>query len=113
MTLCLGVATSRRKAVWGPKRTLAAVALIVLGLAPGVFAEGRHQGAARKAQAGGPNSNVRRYKIDGELTRRAGNALSNRELALLLRLLVMALRAAGEAALDRLLEVAHGAAEPR
>jgi len=33
--------TTRRKAVWGPKRTLAAVAVLVLGLASNALAAAR------------------------------------------------------------------------
>jgi serine protease AprX len=77
MTLFRSLATSRRKAVWGPKRTAAAIALIVLGLAPSAFAEGHHSRAARKAQAGGPNSHVKNYKVDDQLSLRAANTLSN------------------------------------
>src|SRR5205807_1834512 len=43
------------------------------------------------------------------LVQQARHALAHRQLALLLGLLLVALRAAGEAALDRLLEVTHGA----
>src|SRR2546427_4698215 len=56
MILSHGVAPSRRKAVWGPKRTLALVALLVFGLSPSAFAAGHHRSSARKAAAGRPNS---------------------------------------------------------
>src|SRR5207302_5102433 len=86
MTLCHGVATSRQKAVWGPKRTIAAISLIALGLASSAFAEGQHHRTAHKAQPGRPNSSVRNYKIDGELSRRAGNALSNQKSKVIVEL---------------------------
>ena len=66
----------RRKAVWGPKRTLALVALLVLGLSPSAFAAGHHRSSARKAVAGRPNSQVKNYKVDGELTRRSANPVN-------------------------------------
>src|SRR6185503_21009523 len=86
MTLCHGVATSRRKAVWGPKRTIAAISLIAIGLATSAFAEGRHHRSARKAQAGRPNSIVRNYKIDDELSRRAGHTLSSQKSKVIVEL---------------------------
>src|SRR5437762_5728728 len=76
MTLSQGDAPSRRKAVWGPKRTLALVALLVLGLSPSAFAAGHHRSSARKAVAGRPNSQVKNYKVDGELTRRSANPVN-------------------------------------
>jgi hypothetical protein len=68
----------RRKAVWGPKRTfaiLATLALTVFGLVPNAMAAGssRHHQVARKAKAGQPNSLVKAYKLDNELTFRAGH----------------------------------------
>src|SRR3981081_2887296 len=86
MTLPQCVGISRRKAVWGPKRTLAAVAFLVLGLAPGAFAEGNHHRAARKAQAGRPNTHVRNYKIYGQWTLRAGNPLSSHKSKVIVEL---------------------------
>src|SRR5215471_14194540 len=77
MTLFDRDAASRRKAVWGPKRTIAAiVAALVVGLAPGAMAAGRHSGQGRKAAAGRPNSNVQDYKVDGELSRRSSNPVN-------------------------------------
>src|SRR5215813_11015673 len=75
MTLFQSVPAARRKAVWGPKRTLAAVALLLIGFAPNALASG-HSSSAPKAAAGGPNSNVKNYKIDDELSARASNPLS-------------------------------------
>src|SRR5262245_45286738 len=67
----------RKKAVWGPKRTLAAVALAVFATAPSALAEGRHVRNMPHAKPGVPGSQVKNYKTDDELTRRAavGNAL--------------------------------------
>src|SRR5262249_54774565 len=70
MTLSRCVPARRRKAVWGPKRTLAAVALLLIGFAPDALASGR------QAEAGKPNSNVKNYKIDDELSDRASNPIS-------------------------------------
>ena len=65
-------AAPRQKAVWGPKRILAAVAILILGLAPSAMAEGRqHSYQGGKAVAGRPNSHVKAYKLDNELTFRA------------------------------------------
>ena len=62
----------RHKAVWGPKRILAAAAIMVVGLAPSALAEGhQHSRQGRKAAAGRPNSAVRPYRLDHELTFRA------------------------------------------
>src|SRR5205807_477038 len=57
-----------------------------LGLASSAFAEGQHHRTAHKAQPGRPNSSVRNYKIDGELSRRAGNALSNQKSKVIVEL---------------------------
>ena len=70
------VAPSRRKAVWGPKGTVALVALLVLGLSSSAFAAGHHRKDARKATVGRPNSQVQNYKVDGELTRRSSNPVN-------------------------------------
>jgi len=86
MTLSQGVAPARRKAVWGPKRTLALVALLVLGLSPSAFAAGQHHSAARKAAAGRPNSHVKNYKVDGELTRRSANTVTNHKSKVIVEL---------------------------
>ncbi len=71
---------ARRKAVWGPKRLLTALAILALGLSPEAQAAGRngrrearqsrHFQSAAVARSGAPSRNVRRYKIDDELTRR-------------------------------------------
>ena len=68
---------ARKKAVWGPKRTLAAVLLAVFAVAPNAMAEGRHVRHMPHAKPGVPGLKVKNYKIDDELTRRAarGNTL--------------------------------------
>ena len=75
MTLSPAVA-NRRKAVWGPTRTVGAAvaALVVLLLASPALAEGHHTRDAHKAVAGLPNAAVKNYRIDDELTRRASQA---------------------------------------
>src|SRR6185295_8276736 len=67
--------TTRQKAVWGPKRTLAALAVLVLGMAPSTFAAGNHSKHAAKARAGRPNAEARNHrKLDNELTYRADHS---------------------------------------
>jgi serine protease AprX len=66
---CVG--PQRRKAVWGPKRTIAASAMLLLAFAPSAIAGGRHAGTPHKAAPGRPNSIVKSYKLDGELEQRA------------------------------------------
>jgi serine protease AprX len=62
---------TRRKAVWGPKRTLVAALVVCMGLAPGASAAGRHSRPGKKALSGGPNYRAKNYKLDDELTRRS------------------------------------------
>src|SRR5713226_9118439 len=79
--------TSRRKAVWGPKRTIAAVALILFGLVPNATTQGQGQHRqGRKAQDGGPNSNGQDYRIDKELTSRAENRSGNHKSQVIVEL---------------------------
>jgi serine protease AprX len=61
----------RRKAVWGPKRTLAAVLFATIGLAPTAFAA---EARAARVRPGVPNSFVHAYKLDNELNKRSHNA---------------------------------------
>ena len=67
----------RKKAVWGPKRTLAVAAIALLGLVPNAMAAGRHVTTPAKARPGVPGSHVKNYKLDDEVTRRSnrGNPL--------------------------------------
>jgi subtilisin family serine protease len=62
----------RRKAVWGPKRTMAAVLLASVAFAPNAFAAGTR---ATRARPGVPNSFVHAYKLDNELNKRSRKAL--------------------------------------
>jgi subtilisin family serine protease len=86
----LTVTTIRRKAVWGPKRTLAALLIVGFGLAfattasaagPGGFQksgkESRHARQAPHKRPGAPGFNVKNYKMDDEVTKHAdrGNPL--------------------------------------
>src|SRR6266545_4903379 len=67
MTMPDSFTIPRRKVVWGPKRTIAALALLVLGLAANGFAAGSQNGAA----PGGPSSVVKNYKLDDVVAARA------------------------------------------
>jgi serine protease AprX len=73
MTLLPRRQGARRKAVWGPKVTLAAFLAAMMAFAPDASA--RQQG--RKARPGSPNRFVRNYRLDDEVTKRAtrGNPL--------------------------------------
>src|SRR5471032_2643285 len=68
--------SNRSKAVWGPKRTVSALLLLAFTcIAPSAMAAatGRHARQGKKAVAGRPNSHVKAYKLDNELTLRAAN----------------------------------------
>jgi len=69
--------TPRRKAIWGPKRTLAATALAWVGLTGHGFAASAQHPSASKATPGAPTSRVKNYKLDDDVTARAarGNPL--------------------------------------
>lgn len=63
----------RRKAVWGPKRTLAALTVVALGFTPNAMAQSnasRHARPAPAANAGAPSARVKNSKLDDEVTRR-------------------------------------------
>ena len=60
----------RQKAVWGPKRTWAALLLALFAFAPNAMAAGRHVRKVPTVKAGAPNSHARRGILDHELTRR-------------------------------------------
>ena len=58
----------RRKAVWGPKRTVAiGVGLLLLAMAPQADAEGRHRRSGERKQSGVRSARVKDYRIDDEL----------------------------------------------
>ncbi len=62
--------------MWGPKRTFAAAAILLIGLAPNAMAAGPHVQKAPKATPGAPSARVKSYKLDEEVNRRAnGNPL--------------------------------------
>jgi serine protease AprX len=67
----LSTLSTRRKAVWGPKRLIALGVLVLLGLTSNAVADGRHSSPARRARPAAPNSNAKGYRLDKELTRRA------------------------------------------
>src|SRR5436190_21223229 len=88
MTLCSRAVSStiRRKVVWGPKRSLAALLLVAFGFATTAFAApnrhdsdrvNRHHKNAPHKRPGAPGFNVKNYKLDDEVTKRAdrGNPL--------------------------------------
>src|SRR5262245_30283982 len=62
---------SRRKAVWGPKRTLLAALVVVMGITPEAYASGAHGRQVKNVGAGAPNSFAKNYKMDDEVTRRS------------------------------------------
>jgi serine protease AprX len=62
----------RRKAVWGPKRTIGALTFaIAMALVASPAAAKTHSSQAPKKQAGAPGAFVKNYKIDDTLTDRA------------------------------------------
>ena len=68
------ITAARQKAVWGPKRAMVAAALLIIGLSPNAMAAERHHTRqGRKAVAGRPNSQVKNYKLDNQLTFEAAN----------------------------------------
>jgi serine protease AprX len=66
---CVYVNKTRRKAVWGPKRTLLAALIVLLGASPNAWAKGYHRGKALKP--GQVNHFVRDYRMDDELEARS------------------------------------------
>src|SRR5690242_7274784 len=62
--------STRRKAVWGPKRTVLA-ALMALGIAAPAGAAGDHHHQGPKAKPGRPNHFAKNYKLDDELEGRS------------------------------------------
>jgi hypothetical protein len=72
MNPSIPIRAPRRKAVWGPKRTLAALAVVALGLATNAFAEGPHARRGTRLRAGRPNAEARNHrKLDRELSVRS------------------------------------------
>src|SRR5262245_40644866 len=71
MKLGYSSASPRRKAVWGPNGALVAAVLAIFAYGSDALAAGHHGSNARHVSAGTPNSNVKNYKLDGELNKRA------------------------------------------
>ena len=61
----------RHKAVWGPKRIVWPVLLVLLGFAPIASAKDGHTRQAPSQRPATPGSSVKGYKLDRELARRA------------------------------------------
>jgi serine protease AprX len=68
----------RRKAVWGPQRTLAAALVASVAFASPAIAGDAH--ASKNTRWGGPNNFVKHYKLDDELESRAKAADKRRGL---------------------------------
>jgi serine protease AprX len=62
--------TTRRKAVWGPNRTAAALAFGIFALSSTVFGAEDSDGV-RRARPGRPNGYAHSYRLDDELNRRS------------------------------------------
>ncbi len=87
MRLPRPVAALRQKAVWGPRRSalgLAAAVLFLFGATPNATASGsksfkpkaKHAFTVPQVKPGHANGFARNYKLDGELTKRAGQSSS-------------------------------------
>jgi len=72
----------RKKPIWGPTRTVAALFFISIGLTSAAFAapsqgivspQSRHFTQKPRKVPGRPGAFVKNYKLDAEMTRRAGN----------------------------------------
>ena len=77
MTVTQASQTVRRKAVWGPRRTLGILSLIVFGLSPSTFAAGHeNQQESKASKRAYPGARVRDYTLDDVVEQRAkGNPL--------------------------------------
>ncbi|HEX7138409.1 MAG TPA: S8 family peptidase [Vicinamibacterales bacterium] len=69
----LSLSSTRRKAVWGPKRTLLSALLVMFAAAPTTALANGHSHQGKKAGAGRPNSFARNYRMDDEITRRSSD----------------------------------------
>src|SRR5262245_47131506 len=65
----------RRKAVWGPKRWLAALFLISIGLAPSTAAAKPHNSHPKSKHTGVRPGWAKDYKLDDELSNRAARGV--------------------------------------
>src|SRR4051794_27105892 len=64
---------TRRKAVWGPKRSVSAFLVAITCMAPNFAAAKTHSHEAPHKTAGVPGSAAKSYKLDNELTRRSND----------------------------------------
>ncbi len=70
----LSLSSTRRKAVWGPKRTLLSALLVMLAAGTTTaWANGHHSHQGKKARAGRPNSFAHNYRMDDEVSRRSSD----------------------------------------
>ena len=67
----------RRKAVWGPKRTAAALLFTFVCLAPSTAVAKAHQHQGASKQSGVKNKSVKDYKLDDELSDRSNGRNGN------------------------------------
>src|SRR3989442_8290216 len=63
----------RRKTVWGGKRVLGLLAILLFAFSSTGLAANAHNQPGPKARPDAPSSRVKNYKLDDEVTRR-GNA---------------------------------------
>src|SRR5579864_1692689 len=75
----------RKKAVWGPKRTLIALAVAALMFPPSASAQGHSKVPHGNASVPGPQ--VKNYKVDGELTKRAAAGSTTNHSSVIVQLL--------------------------
>jgi serine protease AprX len=75
MKVSASLPVARAKAVWGPKRVLASIAVLAVsfGLGSDATAQSRHRIQAPKDRPGVANTFVRHDKMDADVARRANN----------------------------------------
>jgi serine protease AprX len=83
----LGQFISRKKAVWGPKRTVSVLLVALALLVPGVASAKAHAHEAAKKKAGAPSQSVKNYKLDGELTKRSKDRNGSNKVRVIVTLL--------------------------
>src|SRR3954464_14011385 len=71
MTPTYHPSNSRRKAVWGPRRTISGLLLAFTCMAPNFAAAKTHSHEGPHKNPGVPGAAAKNYKLDGELTRRS------------------------------------------
>ncbi len=96
MTLHSRPSAHRSKAVWGPKKTVGALLLLVFGVSTGALAAAprgssnsnssgsRHSRQAPKAKPGAPSSRVKNYKFDSEIERRVRQGNPDRTIRVII-----------------------------